>query len=313
MKNKIIKISFFILTCSFIVFFIVNNWDSLRPGTGGININESNQYVNEVNRKIEELRNYPSNDLKTDQFKSILFEINEFARSNYFSKEINQNSNWSVLLTKNLIGVYVAKLIEKTNNIFNGSQWTDNDIMDIEDQRIYISKFQYIDYLSSDGQSLNEIKVVIQDYKYAKSMIGECENYNFSDYELNVNYVIPFNLINRVQSELTVLPQLKLNNCYHIRNDLNNCLEILYLKHVTYLDKKIGIHGIQFELYNSDLGDYNARFYSEMQRQILYLKDNQVYNVDSGVKRTNNDNLMQRIRCFSDCFDDDKIPSDCGC
>jgi hypothetical protein len=256
MINRVIKIAIPILAGLGIIWFVVNNWGGLGLKSDEIRPTVSNQYVDEINRRSNELQIYPAQELRINQFKSILFEINDFANRGYFSQIPEENSKLKVILTKNLIGSYVSKFIEKSNIIFNGSQWSDEDMSEIEDQLNYISKFQFIDYASWGSQSLRVIGQSVQDFKKAKSIIDECEKYKYTNFDLNVNYEVPQQLIEDLNAELALLPSLKLHNCIRIANGLNGSYEILYNKQLAYLNKKIEMRASEFDIFS----DINERY-----------------------------------------------------
>ncbi len=70
---------------------------------------------------------------------------------------------------------------------------------------------------------------------------------------------------------------------------------------------------IFFQILTKDINEYNQRVYLELERQIEDFKNVSIYNVNTSRVYSDKDNLIDRIECFSNCFNNQETSTDCGC
>lgn len=257
-----------------------------------------NQFTEKIKQEIKQLRGKPDNVFCNEFYSIILFHINEFYKQKSFGKNQLENIQWKEDLESNLYVAYAEKFIKQSNTVFEGSAWKNEDLRFIQAEKNVLQESKLLLVGSPVYKDLSNIQIALNKYNEIVSFIASCEGFGYSQTDLSAQFPVT-DVQNRViRSKVLLNNRLEnrlVNNCARLYIKLKEIPQVLFKKHILYLDKKINNWLGFFSNYNS-YKEYTNIQYKPIKAEIETLDNNtyNVYNFDSEysnlLKKLNDDN-----------------------
>lgn len=259
-----------------------------------------NSFTAKIEQGIEELKAKPDNQFCKGFYKEVASNINEFYKPlppkypyGRFGKTQSENDQWKENLERNLYAAYAEKFIKQAKFVFRGSQWNPDDLKFIQAEKIELKKSKLLVAGSPVDNEFTSIQSALNKYNEIVSFISSCKGFGYSETELSARFPIA-----DVQSKITRAASLLrnrlenefVNNCTRLHDELKEISQVLFKKHVLYLDNKINNWSEMYSNYGSQ-SDYSNNLYRPLKAEIEAL-DNNLYNVSNFESEYNR--LLQR-------------------
>lgn len=271
-KTKIILIVLALSGLGFLAYTLINQ---KTEDVEEVTLTD-NKFINEINKRIDEIKNSEKNYFSKEQYAEIIYLINEYEKNNKISTQ------WSSNLRKKLEYVYFDKFIKEANYVFNQSNWSSSDIKFIREETSRLVKSEFL----QETSGLNPIQRVLKEYDEIKAFLARAKSFSHSNSVSSMNQKFDNktvgDYINESKAKAKTSSLVK-NNQDLIKN-LKNIQSWMYQKHLNFFEAKL--NKAKSEGYSKYDEDYN-RFYNgvcqPMFEDINEFKDiaNQKYGVST--------------------------------
>jgi len=250
---------------------------------------DKNAFTTQIELEIDSLKSKPDSKFCKDYYVKVAADINSFYKPlpptypyGRFGKTQSDNDQWKENLEKNLYSAYVDKFINQAKTVFRGSQWKPDDLKFIQAEKNELKKSKLLVAGSPVDKEFATIQTALNKYNEIVSFISSCES--FSDSKKDLTNTFPHadtqSKITRAKSLLSNrLENNFVNNCTRLHDGLNDIPQVLFTKHVMYLDNKIDYWSELYSNYKSQ-SDYSNNLYKPLKAQIEAL-DNEIYKVSN--------------------------------
>lgn len=287
---KAIKIGLVIVVLAIIVFFIFRSCDNNPIETSEIVTIEKTHYQ-KIEDSIKSIRALPINTFSKDKYEELRSLIEQwespappqhpYGRFGDTKSENDFNKN---NLTSNLYAAYSQKFIEQAYNVFKGSECKYDDFNFIRKEAKTLSQSPYLKNGSFVYNSLKEIQQILNKYDEINRFINEAKNLKTPDgASAPIAVKFPIEEVNsKINQSRTYLNSnlgnSYVNNCSRLKQELRDIPNILFQKHIQYLNKKLDYWTGTYSAGYRTLTAYRDNVYSPINNEINSLS-NQTYNV----------------------------------
>lgn len=275
---KTVKISLALVVVGLITFLVVNSIiPEEKPASPPP---PKNQFTESIEQEIIDLQKLPANRFYKEAYNDVIFHIDDFYKKNRLGKNKIENNKWRELLSKNLYSVYTDKFIKQTFNVFNKSEWNNEDLIFIRSESAVLRKSKFLKKDSPIDNSFVKIQQILGKYDEINSFIASCKGFSYSDESFDSAFPlseVKKKMARALSYKKNNLENSFVNNCVSLHNQLNEINNFLFYSHINYLDKKINDWSGMFTVYNSH-GEYAREFYFKLKSEINIL-DNDIYKV----------------------------------
>ncbi len=241
-----------------------------------------NPFIEQIETDIKQLKSKPDNAFCKDSYREIAYKINEFHKGKRFSTDPAVNDQEKKNLESNLYVTYAEKFIFQSKTFFCASQWNPDDLAFIQAEKNELKSSRLLVEGSPVDNEFTTLQTVLDKYAEIQSFISSCYSFDYSETDLSARFPIADvqNKIDRVNSLLgNKLENVFVNNCIRLHDELRKVPQVLFEKHVYYLDRKIDNWSGMYPNYNSQ-NDYFNNLYTPIKNEIEAL-DDVVYNVSN--------------------------------
>ena len=274
----------------------------------------TNQYTNEIQRKIDALGKMPKNTFCKENYQNIQSSIEEFYKNESLGltsykdgtiykekKDANINNQWKDILSKNLYSVYAPKFVEQAMYVFSRSEWKNDDLTFIRSE---VKILKSSTFLGNTGlvSSFNDINTILAKYDAINSFINACKGYAYSNskYDLKNTYPDVSEKIQKSRAYITNnLDNSYVNNCARLKEGLQVIPKILFDKHISYLKKTIDNNGDRYRYgeFNKQ-SDYSNSIYIPLKNQVDAL-NNDIYGIGNDVYENGYDSVYNLLSKYN--------------
>jgi len=259
-----------------------------------------NKYKKSIESEIDSLNKSPASVFCPKLYKEIQYNINEYHKQKLFD-DANDSNN----LSKKLYYAYAPKFIESTMYVFNGSEWKNDDLKFIENEVKALKKSRYLTSGTVTSNDFQKIENILKKYYEITGFISTCNKFSYSNYDIIVErpskidknqFPDVSDKIKKAQDYLN-LDNNYVKNCVRLKKDLEAIPQILFEKHINYLQTKIQQNGGKYENYNIPK-DYADLIFIPLQIQVedlKYLKDS-IYKIDYDAYYLGYQNLDNQLK-----------------
>jgi hypothetical protein len=289
---KAIKIGLALVVLGLIVFFILKFFQSPPPPPPiGNGPQEKTHYerIQDSIKSIHTLPLYKFNKNKYGELMSLIEQWNKAAPPHHpygrFGETQSENDLNKNNLTSTLYSVYVQKFIEQTFNVFRGSDWKPEDLKFIREETNALFKSPFLNNPSQVYLKLVEIQSILNKYNEINSFISDCKSFKYDSLSIVNSFPVDKVIAKINQAKTYQVRNLNpyVNNCSRLQQELRDVPNILFQKHVQYLDKKIDDWSGTYEEYNTQQA-YSNSIYTPINNEINRLS-NEVYNVSDFIEK----------------------------
>ncbi len=285
---KAIKISLVIVVVAAIAFYSVKSIQKTED------VNEiaaiENDHVKRIENFIENIKTLPNNKFNKEMYAEGLALIDHLYKPappsfpyGRLGETQSENDFRKKTLSKNLYSVYVKKFIDQTFNFFSGSAWNYEDLKFIREESKTLSSSTYLSTGSPNFMKFREIQQILNKYDEINRFINEAKNLKTPD-GASAPIAVKFPIeevnskINQSQTYLNSnLGNSYVNNCSRLKQELRDIPNILFQKHIHYLNKKLDYWTGTYSAGYRTLTAYRDNVYSPINNEINSLS-NQTYN-----------------------------------
>ncbi len=261
-----------------IIGFSVWNWIVNINGPKNITP-QKNLYTTRINNEIESLKKMPVNVYCPKFYKDIQYRINDYHTQKFLGNSANDNDQWHEILLKNLYSAYASKFLTQANFTFINSEWKTNDLKIISSELQMLRSSPYLEQNSPIANSFNVLNEIVRKYDEINIFIFNCNNFAYSNYNLNVQFP---NMKDKIQKANNLLKNrldnIYVNNCSRLKVGLKDIPNKLFEKHVFYLTKKINENGTRYTEFPSQL-DFSNSIYTPLKTELDSL-NNDIYSIN---------------------------------
>jgi hypothetical protein len=258
--------------------------------------NAENQFTRKIENSIKQLKAKPDSKFCKDFYIKVASDINDFykpspPRDPYgrFGKTQSENDQWKENLENNLYAAYADKFIKQAKTVFRGSEWKPDDLKFIQAEKNELKKSKLLVAGSTVDKELTTFQTALNKYNEIVSFISSCKGFGYSGTALSDRFPVA-----DVQSKILRATTLRknhlenefVNHCTRLHDGLKEIPQVLFKKHVWYLDNKINNWSGLYSNYNSQK-DYSNNLYKPLKAEIDLLNYDiyQVSNFDSEYDR----------------------------
>jgi len=256
----------------------------------------TNQFTAKIEQEIEQLKAKPDNKFCKDFYENITSEINIFYNQKKFGEKIDiygkrsidslANNQWNEDLEKSLYSAYAEKFIKQVRIIFRGSEWKPEDLNFIQAEKNELKKSNLLVAGSPVDKEFTTIQTALNKYNEIVSFISSCKSFGYSGTALSDRFPIE-----NVRKKLNKVANLRnnrlgnefVNNCTRLHDGLKEIPQILFNKHVWYLNNKIDYWSNMWCNYNSHRA-YSLNLNMPLKNEIDDLGNSTIYsgvNIDT--------------------------------
>lgn len=271
-----IALTFVALITSLIIFSIIKKNEPEKVKEPNNNI------LSDIIDSIDELKN--KTDLKSSKqlYDEIAYQINESYVKNHPGSSTSNNDQQKNNLERDLFTTYLDQFIKLAKADFRKSYWDPTLINFIQKEKNLLINSPLLEPGSPVEMELRSIQAALNKYYEINSFIGKCKSLNCTDTDLASRFPIDTVKMNIDQANLYLdnnLENVYVSNCTDLRTELESIPQLLFNKHVLYLDNKINYWSDNYPRYGSHR-DYSNLLYNPLKEEIQEL-DNTLYNVDN--------------------------------
>jgi hypothetical protein len=246
-----------------------------------------NQFTKRIEEKIDALGKNAFNRVSYNEVFSL---INNYHVDRNFSKESDEdNDKWRGILVRRLFDTYVAKFVSFAHTVFKSPEWKEEDLNLLRDEYAEMKKAEIVEkgerklLLQPRGATdnlLKEVQEIRRTYDNINIFIGTCANFSqsggsFPMADIKGKLVTAASYRNKVfKLEGVTFPL-----CGRTKKRLEEVPQILFNRHVTFLNNKIAASLGKYDAYNSQ-AEYAGAEWKSVKSEIDAL-DKDVYGVDS--------------------------------
>jgi len=257
-----------------------------------------NLFTREIEQNIDSLKVKPDNSFCEDYYNYINDKINQFYQPNppqypfgRYGKTQIENNQWKDDLERNLYAAYAEKYIKQTKSVFLGSLWKSEDLKFIQSEKNALIKSKFLDSGGPVYKDYMSIQRVLDKYNEIVNYIASSLSFNYQETNLEVGFPIA-EIRNRITRVLNLqndsLENKYVNNCIHLHLDLNEIPNVLFKKHILYLDNKMNFWLDKYTNYNN---------YNDYVKDIIEPISYELDSLDNGIyQATNFDSEYNRLK-----------------
>lgn len=265
---QLIKIAIIIIVVG-ILGYILYSWLAQPPLEGDIP-KVRNEFVNRIQSEIDSLKRYRTDQFANVFYKDIKYRLSDYNNSKMLGDNESNNGKWYTILSKNLFTTYANVFVEQANTQLQKPVWSNQDIALIDQE---IDSLTASDLLEDKSTVYNKLQVLnksLNKYYEINSFLESVNKYGYSDLSISSKY--PINgaqqkIIRAKQYLTNNLEDSLVQNCISLKEKLDKINEILYAKHINYLERKIRAHSDKLDNYSSQ-PEYSEKMYEPMSAQI---------------------------------------------
>lgn len=298
---KAIKIGLAIVVIGMIGFFVIKSLGSTNE------VEEilppKNAFVERIQNKIDSIKAQPDNEFNKSIYNDITYLIDDHYKPHppqYPYGRLGdtqwENDQQKKNLSRNLYAAYANKFLEQALYVFKNKEWSPADLAFIRTEYKELQDSPYLESGNSMNSRFGEIKRVFDKYDEINYFISSCNNLSYPRVpSLTDNFPIEEvrSKLDRVKAYRNKkLENSYLNNCKRLHSELNAIPQILFRKHVNYLDNKINSWTGMYGGYNSQKA-YTENIYMPLKNEIDLLY-NELYEIPDSPKNNFN-RLMGKL------------------
>lgn len=258
-KMKIVKITFligFLALMGFLLYSMGGEGGISEPGQIG---DEKNQFIEEIDRKIDSLANQPESTFSHQFYKDIHYRITDFASQQHFGQTESENNQVSESLHKTLYSTYAPKFVAQAKYVFSRSEWKVEELNLIRAEMRELSKSPYLESRSDMSNSFVEIRSILDKYDEISDFVNSCKIFSIPVQQLDNQFPDVTDKIQRSEQYLSAnLENAYVNNCARLKEDLRNVRQYLSDNNYNYLLEKINYHGGRYTEFSITFDFQNA-------------------------------------------------------
>jgi hypothetical protein len=256
-----------------------------------------NQFVERIEQEIDSLSKMPDNAFCKDFYKEVSYHIADDYKNARFGSNNSENKQWNTNLTNNLYAAYTDKFIKQAFYVFQHSEWEVTSLNFIRNEKQTLQESALLEKNSPIADSFTKIQQILSKYDEVSDFIYNCRNFPFpSNYSMASQFPI-----SEVKSKISGakeylnkrLDNEYVNNCTRLHAGLNEVSQILFSKHVTYLNNKIQHWTDLYANFNSQ-ADYSRNLYQPLKSEIDLL-DMDTYGVSPSIFDSNYSRLKNKL------------------
>jgi len=246
-----------------------------------------NQFTGRIEKNIDAMRD---SAYSKETYKEISSLINNYHRDQLFSNESSaDNDKWKNILTRKLFDTYVVKFVGYAQSAFKRPEWKVEDLNFIRDEYSEMKKVEITDnsgrvFLLQPGSSednlLKEIQEIRRTYENANKFIDNCANFSQSGGSFPIADIKnKITTANEYKNKTFKLENETFPLCGRTRKRLEEVPQILFNKHVAFLNRKIAGSLGKYDNFRSQAEYQNAEW--KTVKSAIDGLDISVYGVDS--------------------------------
>ena len=286
---KAVKITLAIAVVGLIAFFVIK---SLIFSDGPTKVTApKNLFTERIEKEITAIAQLPENKFCPDTYKNVKYLIDDYYNSQRLGKNQSENDQWKENLSKELYSAYADQFIKQAFFVFNGSEWSSENLKFIRSEYQVLKKSPFLENGSPVDNSFSKIRQILGKYDEIVSFISSCKGFSFSDYSLSSTFPVSDvqNKISRARAyRNSNLENGYVNNCVRLHNQLKEIPQSFFNAHIRYLKNKISNWSNMWCNYNSHK-DYSQNLYNPLRNEINDIDNySNIYNVPNFASEYNN-------------------------
>jgi len=237
---KKLKISLVVIVVAAIcagIFFWIE-----RTKEFGVVKEEENPFITRINDEIDSLKAMPESNFCRKYYNNVAFNINHFYKESRFGDNQSDNDQRKENFERDLYSVYADLFIKQAFYVFRNSEWEFADLEFIQVEKNTLKGTIFLVAGSLVDRDFTKIQTALNKYYEIVSFISSCNDFSYSDSSLSARFPI-----DSVQDKIERATSLRnnsleneyVNNCNRLHDELNEIPQLLFNKHVWYLDNKI--------------------------------------------------------------------------
>ncbi|MBQ2187581.1 MAG: hypothetical protein II401_03345 [Bacteroidales bacterium] len=280
------------VVCYLIVIFVGNK----IKGDGIKKPSFAQTYFTEkLDRRIDSLKNMQNDRFCRDLYNLINSDIDYYDKENVLDPAVPSNDSLVAAYYKKVTLVaYGNKFYNQAYYIFKNTNWNEKDIDFIRSENDELSSSKYLEPRSPLSNKFDDIKSVLQEYDDLWKFVNEC-TYLYQNYSIDHKYDQNKDAATIAQSADYLKGNInhkEILNCTNLKIRLEKVNDALFVRHYTYLKRKIGHWSDKYNQYESQPA-YSNSLYTPLIQQINAF-DNLVYHVDQSAF-TNKHNELKEL------------------
>lgn len=271
---KIVKTTLLIGFLVGIVFIIIK-----MVGGGGIDeledsvIVEKNQFIIEIDTKIDSLANQPEISFSQPLYKDVLYRINDYGSQQHFGDTEQKNNQVREALLKNLYSTYAPKYVEQAMYVFGRSEWKLSDMNLIRSELTALAKSPYLESQSEVANSFTKIRSILTKYDEIIAFVNSCKSLTVPVDQMDHKFPDVADKVQRSGQYLSAnLENAFVNNCSRLKDELRNLPKYLGDINYAYLLKKIDFHGSRYTEFNL-FNDYRTAITKKLRPEVITFRE----------------------------------------
>jgi hypothetical protein len=296
---QVIKVGL-VLAVAVIVYFVIKSPPENKSAPHfGLTGSESTE--KRIENEIDSLRNKMSGGpfaTRKNFYAEINDRIKEYHKYNLLGKTPSDNDKERDRLIKDLYYAYVDWFNGEARAVFRGSDWKKGDLDFIRKEYQTLRKSKLLVKGDPVDNFFDTVQTTISDYDKIDRFIADCNSavFSISGFKEKISKMNEYQDKKRYGA---------VNHCTRLKNGLEGIPQVLFRRHVGYLDGKIGKSSGKYPEYTSSK-EYTAGLFKPLMNEIDSLKyaNNNIYKVDASDFNREYDNLTLKWRKDDRAADD---------
>jgi len=246
-----------------------------------------NQFTKRIEEKIEALRDNAFSKTSYNEINSL---IGNYHGDHNFSKESEgDNDRWKDILVRRLFDAYAAKFVSYAHTVFRSPEWKEEDLNLLRDEYQDMKRVEVVEkgnkvFLLQPGGStdnlLKEVQEIRRAYDNINSFIGSCAAFSSSGASFpTADIKSKLALADGYRKKTYKLESETYPLCGRLRKKLDEIPQVLFNRHVVFLNSKIAASTGKYDGYGSQ-AEYAGADWKTVKSEIDAL-DRDIYGVDS--------------------------------
>lgn len=279
MQMKHIKLGLIGLAILGLSYFIYISLSRIEADPPEINVSNENEYIIQIESKIDSLSKLPDNKFYKGYYDEIIFRIEQLYKSEKLGSKKEYNEKQRNNLLNRLYAVYADKFIIKSFSVFRGAEWKREELEFIRSETKMLLGSAFLDNGSPVFKNLKDIQLIINKHDEISNFVAMCLSFSYSNTDATSRF--PIEKIKNYLSRATAyrrndLENPYVKNCARLQNALKGVPQALFIAHVRYLDAKISDMSNYYPKFNTHR-EYVRLWYNPLKSEISDL-DNDNYN-----------------------------------
>jgi hypothetical protein len=256
-----------------------------------------NQYTERIESEIDALKKMPEDTFCPTHYNVVLYRINDYFNQGFLGMNDSDNRQWQEILSKNLYSAYAPKFVDQAMYVFSRSDWNKGDLSFIRSEARNLKSSAYLG-VTGLVSSFDEINIILAKYDEINNFINACEEYTFSNYDLESTFPDVSEKIQKSREYITNnLDNSYVNNCTRLKEGLPAIPKILFDKHISYLTKKISDNGAKYSDFNYQI-EYSESIYTPLRNQVDAL-NNDIYGISDNAFVNGNNSVKNLLNGYN--------------